>query len=397
MTTPNEFRRYVAQVSEIDKIMIDVAKAEGIYVWDTSNKQYIDMLAGICVGNIGHRHPAVLKAVEEQMSHYMHVMVYGEFVQSPQYEYAKRLAEVLPKGLEQMFFVNSGSEAIEGAVKAAKLFTKRGEIISFSNAYHGSTTAAMSMISDARFRTPFEPLLPQCRYITFNNEADLELITNATACIVCEIFPVGTGVSLPAENFFKKLRVRCNETGTVLILDEIQTGFGRTGKMFAFEHFNIVPDILCIAKSMGGGLPIGAFVGSNKIMNSLNNHHPLIGHASTFGGNALSCVAALAVLNTLLNDHIVEEVEAKGRYLREKLKHKQIRNVEGIGLFSSLYLADESKWQETLVAMFENGIITGSHLFNNGALSLKPPLTITYSQIDEAVVRILKALDELNH
>jgi acetylornithine/succinyldiaminopimelate/putrescine aminotransferase len=393
--SPNDFRQYIAQVSEIDSIMIDVAKADGIYVWDTMGKEYIDMLSGICVGNIGHRHPAVINAVKEQLDKYMHVMVYGEFVQSPQYQYAKRLIDVLPEALEQMFIVNSGSEAIEGALKAAKLYTKRREIVSFTDSYHGSTIGAVSMLSDKRFTLPFEPLLPDCKSIQFNNEADLGKITEHTACVVAEIFPVGKSITIPQGDFIKKLKHRCESVGALLIADEIQTGFGRTGKLFAFEHFGIVPDILCIAKGMGGGMPIGAFVGSNDIMNALNNHHPLIGHATTFGGHPISCVAALAVLDTLLNENIIEDVAAKGQYLRDKLKHRQIKSVQGVGLFSSIALAEPDSWQRVLIKCFEHGIITGTHLFNSVALSIKPALTITYQQLDTAIERILLALDEI--
>ena len=393
--SPNAFRKYVSQVGEIDSIMIDVAKAEGIYVWDTSERQYIDMLSGICVGNIGHRHPRVINAVKEQIDKYMHVMVYGEFIQNPQYRYAKRLIDILPDGLDQMFFVNSGSEAIEGALKAAKLYTKRTEVISFKNSYHGSTMGAISMLSDQRFTSPFEPLIPDCRNIQFNDQADLIKITERTACVVAEVFPVGKHVTIPQNDFIKKLKQRCEAVGALLILDEIQTGFGRTGKLFAFQHYDIVPDVFCIAKGMGGGMPIGAIVGSNHIMNALNNKHPLIGHATTFGGNSVSCVAALAVLDTLLEEAIIEKVEAKGRYLRDKLKHKQIKTVQGVGLFNSIELANPDLWQQALVSCFEHGIITGTHLFNSGALSIKPPLTITYEQLDEAINRILQALDKV--
>ncbi|MDR0789733.1 MAG: aspartate aminotransferase family protein [Bacteroidales bacterium] len=393
--SPDDFRRYVAQMGEIDSIMIDVDKAEGIYVWDTSGKQYIDMLSGICVGNIGHRHPNVVKAVKEQVDKYMHVMVYGEFIQSPQYKYAKRLIDLLPDGLDQMFIVNSGSEAIEGAIKAAKLFTKRHEIISFSNSYHGSTTGAISLLSEQRYRQPFEPLLPECKCIEFNNEEDLCKITKDTACVVAEIFPVGKSVTIPQGNFIKNLKHRCEAVGALLILDEIQTGFGRTGSLFAFEHYDIVPDILCIAKGMGGGMPIGAFVGSNKVMNALNNHHPLIGHATTFGGHPVSCAAALAVIDTLLNEDIIADVANKGQYLRNGLQHKEIKSLCGVGLFNSLELANPHKWQQALSKCFEHGIIIGTHLFNSGALSLKPPLTISYPELDEAISRILLAFDEI--
>ena len=395
-TSVQDFRKLVAQVGEIDQIMIDVEKAEGIYVWDTDNKQYMDMLSGICVGNVGHRNPKVVQAVKEQMDKYMHVMVYGEFVQSPQYRYIKRLKEFLPESLSQIFYVNSGSEAIEGALKAAKLFTKRSEIISCKASYHGSTLGAVSMLSQEEFTRGFRPLLPDCNKIGYNSFEDLEKITERTACVVAEAVAVGEGVKLPIEGWLQALRKRCNETGTVLIFDEIQTGFGRTGKLFAFEHFKgVVPDILCIAKGMGGGMPIGAFVGRDDIMQSLNNHHPLIGHASTFGGHPLGCVAALATLNCIIEDKLMADVERKGTRYRNELTHPLIKQVKGIGLFNCIELREDVDWQKALISCFSEGIITGTHLFNSQCLSLKPALIITDEQITESIERIKTALDKI--
>ena len=394
-TSLNEFRQYVAQVGEIDSIMIDVEKAEGIWVWDTSGKKYIDMLSGICVGNIGHRNPRVIKKIKEQLDKYMHVMVYGEFIQSPQLNYAKRLMEFLPKNFNQIFYVNSGSEAIDGAIKTSKIYTKRTEVISFKNSYHGSTLGAVSMMSDESYTEKFLPLIPDCRSIEYNNEEDLKHITTKTACVVAESVQVGAGIELPQNDFLKKLSLRCKEVGALLIMDEIQTGFGRTGKLFAFENYGFVPDILCIAKGMGGGMPIGAFVGSKEIMDKLNNHHPLIGHATTFGGHPISLVSALETLNVLIDEKLIEGVNRKGEIYRQKLIHPKIKEVRGIGLFNCIELTNPDDWQKALIYCFEEGIIIGTHLFNAGCLSIKPPLIITEEEIEESIEKILRALDRL--
>ena len=395
-TDINEFRDYIAQVGVVDRIMIDVEKAEGIHVWDKNGKKYIDMLSGICVGNIGHRHPKVIEAVKAQLDSYMHIMVYGEFVQSPQLEYGKYLISNLPQGFDQVFFVNSGSEAIEGGIKTAKLYTGRREIISFKGSYHGSTLGAMSLLSDESYREGFLPLIPECRQIEFNCEKDLEEITEKTACVVAESIQAGAGVILPKDGFLAKLKQRCEEVGALLIMDEIQTGFGRTGKLFAFEHYGIVPDILCIAKGMGGGMPIGAFLGSKEVMNRLNNPHPLIGHATTFGGHPVSCKSALATLKVIMEEGLMKGVEEKGNLYRSLLVHPLIKEFRGVGLFNCIEL-DQSKadlsWDKVLIKMFEEGIITGMHLFNNNTLSIKPPLIISQDEIHESSRRILKALD----
>lgn len=394
-TDLSEFRKYVAQISEIDSIILDPQSAEGIWVYTTDGKTYMDMLSGICVGNIGHKNPKVVKAIEKQMQDYLHVMVYGEYMQKPQLDYIKRLKEFLPQELQQIFYVNSGSEAIEGAIKTAKLFNHRKEIITYKNSYHGSTLACVSMISGKEFREPFTPLLPYCNYIEFNNEEDLLKITEETCCVVAECITVGEGVQMPKNDYLKKLRKRCNETGTVLILDEIQTGFGRTGSLFAFEQYDIIPDILCIAKAMGGGLPIGAFIGRKEMMDKLNNHHPLIGHASTYGGNPICLASALATLNYIVDNNLLKDVEKKGEIYRQKLKHKHIERVEGVGLFNAIYLKKDVDWKRALISCFENGIITGTHLFNSYALSIKPPLIITEEEINQSIAKILQALDKI--
>lgn len=395
MTDLKEFREHVAQISEIDEIILDPVKAEGFYVYTSDGKKYMDMLSGICVGNVGHKNPKVVEAIERQMKDYLHVMVYGEFMQKPQLDYIKRLKEFLPKELAQIFYVNSGSESIEGAIKAARLYNHRSEIITYRNSYHGSTIGCVSMLSGEPFTKPFQPLLPDCHNITFNSEEDLMKITDKTCCVVAECVAVGEGVELPKDDYLKKLRKRCDETGAVLILDEIQTGFGRTGTLFAFEQYGFVPDILCIAKAMGGGLPIGAFIGKKEIMDALNNHHPLIGHATTYGGNPVCLASALAVLNCIMEDNLLEGVREKGEYLRSLLKHDKIKEVRGVGLFNCVELEEGVDWQKALKACFGEGIITGTHLFNSMCLSIKPPLIITKEEIEIAAGKILKALDTL--
>lgn len=395
MTDLKEFREHVAQISEIDEIILDPVKAEGFYVYTSDGKKYMDMLSGICVGNVGHKNPKVVEAIERQMKDYLHVMVYGEFMQKPQLDYIKRLKEFLPKELVQIFYVNSGSESVEGAIKAARLYNRRSEIITYRNSYHGSTIGCVSMLSGEPFTKPFQPLLPDCHHITFNSEEDLMKITDKTCCVVAECVAVGEGVELPKDDYLKKLRKRCDETGAVLILDEIQTGFGRTGTLFAFEQYGFVPDILCIAKAMGGGLPIGAFIGKKEIMDALNNHHPLIGHATTYGGNPVCLASALAVLNCIVEDNLLEGVREKGEYLRSLLKHDKIKEVRGVGLFNCVELEEDVDWQKALKACFGEGIITGTHLFNSMCLSIKPPLIITKEEIEIAVGKILKALDTL--
>lgn len=388
------FKKYIAQTSTFDAFQIDVDKAEGIYVYDKAGKQYIDLMSGIAVSNIGHRHPEVIKAIKEQVDKYLHVMVYGEFIESPQVKLAKRLADLLPETLNMTFFVNSGSEAVEGAMKLARKYNKRSEIIAFKGGYHGSTLGAVSILGDEKYKQDFRPLIPDVKILEFNNNKDLSQITDKTSCVVIEVIQAGSGIRIPNREFLKKLRQICTDTGALLIFDEIQTGFGRTGKLFAFEHYDVIPDVLCIAKSMGGGMPIGAFISSNSIMDSLNDSHPLLGHATTFGGHPVSCAASLAALNVLIDTNIMHEVEAKANLFKSYLKdHPNIKEIRNVGLFMAIELKDSSTIDKIVERCIENGVITYWFLYNHDSLSIIPPLTITNEEIKEACDRLIKALN----
>ena len=390
------FHRYVAQVSPKSPFQLDAEKAEGIYVYDRSGKQYIDLLSGISVCNVGHRHPKVLDAIRAQMDKYLHVMVYGEFVQQPQLELAQLLASVLPAQLQKTFFVNSGSEAIEGAIKLARRVNKRSGIVAFRKSYHGSTLGVVSVMGAEEFRAPFRPLLPDVTLLNFNCEEDLSQINQSTSCVIVEPVQAGAGIILPQNNFLQKLSKRCKEVGALLIFDEIQTGFGRTGKLFGFENFDVVPDILCIAKGMGAGMPIGAFISSEKLMEYLNDTHPLLGHATTFGGHPLSCVAAKANLEIILSENLPVKANAKGEYLRkELLQHPAVKDVRGIGLFMALELNEPEKTKKLIYSCISNGLITYSYLFNPNAVGIAPPLVITQDEMEEVIRRMKKALDEI--
>ena len=292
------FLEHVAQTSDFP-LCLEIEKAEGMYMYDVDGKKYMDLISGISVSNLGHCHSNVINAVKEQLEKYTYLMVYGEFVQSPQVKLAQLLTQQLPSSLSSCYFVNSGSEANEGAMKLAKRYTGRKEIISFKNAYHGSTQGCLSIIGNDEFKKPFEPLLPNITQLEFNNENDLAAITTKTACVIVEPIMGEAGVVAPKNDFLLKLRKKCTETGALLIFDEIQTGFGRTGKLFAFEHFNLIPDIITLAKAMGGGFPIGAFISSKEIMSSLKTN-PILGHITTFGGHPISCAAAYFNFQTLL-------------------------------------------------------------------------------------------------
>ncbi len=390
-----DFKKYIAQSSDFDAFQLEVAHAEGIYVYDKNGKAYIDLMSGISVSNVGHRHPYVVNAIKDQLEKYMHVMVYGEFIESPQIKLAKRLSELLPDSLNMTYFVNSGSEAIEGALKLARKYTSRSEIISFEGAYHGSTMGAMALLSNEDYKQPFRPLMPDVKILKFNDISQLFHISEKTACVITEVIQAGKGIVPANFDFLEALRNRCNETGTLLIYDEIQTCYGRTGKLFAFEHYQILPDILCIAKSMGGEMPLGAFISSGKIMHCLNGSHPLHGHATTFGGHPLSCAASLATLDVIVNEKLIEEVDRKSQLIRSSLiSHPSVKEVRGTGLFLSVELKNPSEIETIVKNCINNGIITFWFLFNHGSLSVIPPLTITYEEIEIAMNRFLNALDE---
>jgi acetylornithine/succinyldiaminopimelate/putrescine aminotransferase len=387
-TTRDLFLNYLAQTSD-DPIGLEIEKAEGIYLFDLNGKKYLDLISGISVSNIGHRHPAVINAIKKQLDKYLHLMVYGEYIQNPQVQLAKALIENLPSNLNSVYFVNSGSEAVEGALKIAKKYTKRTEIIAFKKAYHGSSHGSLSIMGNELFKNPFRPLLPNIRFLEYNNINELNQISQNTACVIAETIQGEAGVVIPDIQFMQTLRQKCNENGALLILDEIQTGFGRTGSLFGFQQFNIVPDILTIAKGMGGGLPIGAFISSKNIMNSIT-YNPPLGHITTFGGNPLCCAASLAVLNTLIKDEIINNVNTKEQLFIEKLKHPKIKSIRSKGLLIALEF-DSAEYNKKIIRKCLNdGLIVDWFLFADNFMRIAPPLTISEEEIQLACNIILK-------
>ena len=377
----------------LNPLDLEIEKAEGIYLYGKDGEKYIDLVSGVAVSNIGHRHPEVIKRIQNQLDKYMHLMVYGEMIQSPQTQLAYKLKEFLPENLKSTYFVNSGSEAIEGALKLAKRFTGRSEVIAFKNAYHGGTHGALSILGDERLKNAFRPLLPGIKFIEFNNFNHLNQITPKTACVVVETVQAEAGIILPKAGFLLALREKCTETGTLLVIDDIQMGFGRTGSLFSFENFGIVPDILTLAKAMGGGMPIGAFISSQEIMRSLTNK-PELGHITTFGGHPVACVAALANLDVITKESIYKQAEKKGLiYKNELIKHPLVTEVRQKGLMLGVDIkGDVFK----LVRVFlRNGLITDPFLFRANAFRIAPPLTISEDEITESINLIWQSLSEL--
>jgi len=393
MTIRNLFLQHVAQVSDMP-LALEVQSATGIYITDTSGKVYMDLISGIGVSSLGHCHPEVVQAVQMQAQQYMHTMVYGEHIQQPQVALAALLSSVLPENLNSVYFTNSGAEATEGAMKLAKRFTGRKEFISFQNSYHGSTQGALSLMNNEYFTTPFQPLLPDVKFMRFNNFEDLELITEQTAAIFFELVKAENGVQLADKNFALALRKRCDETGTLLILDEIQTGMGRTGKLFCFEHYNITPDVLLLGKAFGCGLPLAAFVADKKIMQTLS-YNPVLGHITTFGGNPVCCAAAFAGLKFLLKNERLINVCSREDLLRKRLKHPLIKDFRSLGLLASIELSDFATMKKTMDLCKEKGVLTDWFLFADNCLRIAPPLIITEDELNKAVDVILQSLDEI--
>jgi len=386
------FLNHVGQTSDFP-LQLEIERAEGIYMFDPDGKSYIDLISGVSVSNLGHVHPKVVKAIKEQVDKYMHLMVYGEIVQSPQVGFAKTLSDHIPKILDSVYFVNSGSEAIEGALKLAKRYTGRSEMISFVNGYHGSTHGSLSVMGNEEFKSAFRPLLPDVKFLNLNVSDELDLITEKTACVLLEPVQGEGGIRIPEMDYLQKLRNKCNEVGALLIFDEIQTGFGRTGSLFAFQEFNVIPDIFAIAKGMGGGMPIGAFVSSNEIMSSFKTN-PILGHITTFGGHPVSCAAALASLNVLLNEDVISKVKAKGELFRKYLNHPAIKEIRGIGLFLAVELENFDQVKNFIDTGIENGLVTDWFLFHDSAFRIAPPLIISEEQIIETCKVINESIEE---
>ncbi len=362
-------------------------------MYGPQGQQYIDLISGIGVSNVGHRHPKVIRAIENQLGRYLHLMVYGELIQSPQVQLAVALRDTLPPGLDCTYFVGSGSEAVEGALKLAKRFTRRTELIACHQAYHGSTHGALSLNGSEGFKQAFRPLLPDVRHIRFNHPEDLELITGRTAAVVLETVQGEAGVRVPQGHYLQQVRERCDQTGALLILDEIQTGFGRTGRFWAFEHFEVVPDVLLCAKGMGGGMPIGAFIASSETMSALKQD-PILGHITTFGGHPVSCVASLATLQVIKEGSLLAEVEKKGRLFRELLTHPRIREIRSCGLLMAAEFESFAVLKPVIDRAIALGVLTDWFLFCDHSMRIAPPLTITEEEIRHACDLILQAIEE---
>jgi acetylornithine/N-succinyldiaminopimelate aminotransferase len=387
------FLRHVAQTSPAP-MALEIEKGEGVYLIDTNGKKYFDLISGISVSSLGHCHPKVVEAITKQANTFMHTIVYGEFVQSPQVNLAKALTDLLPASLDSVYFVNSGAEATEGAMKLAKRVTGRTEIISFKNAYHGSTHGALSIMGSEEFKNSFRPLLPDTKIIEFNNEEHLLQITERTACVVVEPVQAESGVNVPKNDFLKKLSARCKATGTLLVLDEIQTGFGRTGTLFALEQFGIVPDVLLIAKAMGGGMPIGAFISSKANMDCFTND-PVLGHITTFGGNAVCCAASLATLNEINSTQLYKRAKNIETIIQDKIKHPLVKEIRSSGALIAIEFGDVDLNMRIIAKCIENGVITDWFLFCATAMRLAPPLIITDEELIKACELIVAALNEV--
>lgn len=394
LTNRQLFLQHLALPSSVPDAL-EIVKAEGIYIYDKDGKKYTDLVSGVAVSNVGHRHPRVVNAVKEQLDRYMHLMVYGKYIQSPQVKLATKLAENLPDQLQSVYFVNSGSEAIEGAMKLAKRVTGRTELISCKNAYHGSTQGALSVLGSEEMKYGYRPLLPDISQIRFNSIEDLESITEKTAAVLIEPIQAEAGIILPETGYLKALRKRCDKKGALLIFDEVQMGFGRTGKLFAFEHFDVVPDILCLAKAMGGGMPLGAFISSKENMLRLT-HNPALGHITTFGGHPVCCAASLASLEVILEERLQIEANAKGERFVSNLKsHPAVTNIRQKGLMLGVELENEEQVSKLLKIFKNEGLIVDQFLFNTKSFRIAPPLTITQKQIEIISNKILKCLNQL--
>lgn len=389
-----QFLQHIGQTSPSPQL-IEVAKAEGVFFYTPEGKPYYDLISGVSVSNVGHGNPAVVEAVCAQARDYMHIMVYGEVVERPQVEYARKIAAAMPEPLDSVYFLSSGAEAVEGALKLAKRATGRTELIGMCNAYHGSTHGAMSLMGGEDWNYAFRPLLPDVRHLRFNNFDDLAQITTRTAGVLVEPVQGEAGVVVPAEGYLEALRARCTEVGAKLIFDEIQMGFGRSGEMFACRKFGVTPDIVCLAKALGGGMPLGAFVSDHDTMNLLT-HNPVLGHITTFGGHPVCCAAGLAAMTYLEEHSLPQEAERKGALFEELVgDHPQVVEVRRCGLLLAVELGSSEKYFRLLDIFIEEGILSDCFLFCESAFRISPPLTITDEEIRSCAALIRSCLDRL--
>lgn len=389
------FLDHVAQTSP-KPIGIEMAAAQGVWLTDTQGKKYIDGISGFSVANIGHGNPAVIKAVQEQAAAYMHVIVYGEFIETPQVQYAKRLTEFLPASLNCVYFTNSGAEATEGAMKLAKRVTSRSKIIGAQNAYHGSTQGALSMMGDEYFKQAFRPLLPDVYHYAYGSSELIEAIDSETACVILETVQAESGVTAPPAAWLQAVREKCNRHCVLLILDEIQAGFGRTGSLWAFEQYGIVPDILLLGKALGGGMPLGAFIADHRLMNTLT-YAPVLGHITTFGGHPVSCAAGKAAFEELMaHSEWIQDIPKKNAVLKSRLQHPKIISVKDCGLWMSLQFATPEITQSVAHACIQNGLVTDWFLFAPDRIRIAPPLVITENELHMLCDIVIKSINEIN-
>ena len=392
MTQRELFLRHIGQTSAAP-LALEIIKADCATLYDAAGKEYIDLIGGISVANIGHRHPKVIEAIQKQLDAYLHIMVYGEFVEAPQVQYAKLLTEYLPSALNAVYFTNSGAEAVEGAMKLAKRVTNRTQIIAFNHSYHGSTQGALSIIGDEYWRNAFRPLLPDVLHLEYNSFASINEITAQTACVITETVQAEAGILAPTKEWMQALRKKCTETGTLLILDEIQAGFGRTGKLWGFEHFDIVPDVLLLGKALGGGMPLGAFIADKKLMDAFTDN-PVLGHITTFGGHPVCCAAGMAGMKALLEEGWIGTVKGKEELFTSLLVHPKIKAVRSFGLWMAVEFDSFETNKQIIDKCIAAGVLTDWFLFASDCLRISPPLIISEEQIEKACEIIVKACND---
>lgn len=385
------FLRHIGQTSPAP-LALEIVKADCCTLYDAEGKEYIDLIGGISVANIGHRHPKVIEAIQKQLDAYLHIMVYGEFVEAPQVQYAKLLTGHLPASLNAVYFTNSGAEAVEGAMKLAKRITNRTQIIAFNNSYHGSTQGALSVMGDEYWRNAFRPLLPDVLHLEYNSVKSLDAITEQTACVIAETVQAEAGIIVPEKKWIQALRKKCTETGTLLILDEIQTGFGRTGKLWGFENFDIVPDVLLLGKALGGGMPLGAFIADKKLMDAFTDN-PVLGHITTFGGHPVSCAAGMAALKALLEEKWIDTVKSQEELFQSLLVHPKIKAVRSFGLWMAVEFDSFETNKRVIDACIADGLLTDWFLFASNCLRISPPLIISEGQVRKAAAIIIHSLN----
>jgi acetylornithine/succinyldiaminopimelate/putrescine aminotransferase len=381
------FLKHIAQTSS-SPLALEIARAEGSSLYGVDGKEYIDLIGGISVANVGHRHPRVLQAIKDQLDTYLHIMVYGEFIETPQVQYAKLLSDHLPSSLNSVYFTNSGAEATEGAMKLAKRATGRTKIIAFNNSYHGSTQGALSVMGSEYWRSAFRPLLPGVLHLDYNSSEAVESIDEATACVMVETVQGEAGIIVPSSHWLKALNEKCSQTGTLFILDEIQTGFGRTGSLWGFQHFDVIPDILLLGKALGGGMPLGAFIADQKLMTVLTDN-PVLGHITTFGGHPVCCAAGMAALRALLEEGIVDDIDRKEKLFRSLLVHPKIKAVRSFGLWLAVEFDSFETNKKVIDRCIQNGVLVDWFLFAPNCMRISPPLNISEKLIRDSCEIIL--------